>query len=121
MPIRCPACTAENSDQARVCSSCNVKLPRKSRRRRDEEPLPATGWGPFAFRCSVWGLIPIVGALLGPAAVLIGLCVYRRGVADQETSGNGLALAAILMGGLETVTNWLGVTLMIYGLGISFN
>jgi hypothetical protein len=53
--------------------------------------------------------------------VLVGLCVYRRRMADQETSGNGLALAAILMGGLETVTNWLGVTPMIYGLRTSLN
>ena len=72
MPIRCPACTAENSDQARFCGSCNVKLPRKSRRRRDEEPPPATGWGPFAYRCSVWGLIPLVGALKNVAEMVRG-------------------------------------------------
>lgn len=116
MAIHCPACNVANSDQARVCSSCNAKLPRKSRRRQAEEVPVATGWGPFAFRCSVWGLIPIVGALLGPTAVVIGLCVYRRGVADQESSGNGQAFAAIVMGGIETVTNWAGIALMVYGL-----
>lgn len=119
MPIRCPACSAENSDQARVCSSCGVKLPRKSRRRQTEEPPPATGWGPFAFRVSVWSLIPLVGAIMGPIAVLIGLLAYRPGLSDEGTTGNGQALAAIIMGGLVMVTNWVGVALMVYGLSVA--
>jgi hypothetical protein len=125
MMMRCPACQAENLDDARACSTCGTALqPRPSRRvRRDGATSPSSGasdakkglaW--TAYRCSVVGLIPVVGLILGPLAFLLGFVAWRNGQGDPLHKGIGPALAGMLLGGLITVTNWVGVALMIYGL-----
>jgi hypothetical protein len=68
-----------------------------------------------AYRMSVYGLIPGFGLLLGPIAVVLGLYVRWSGRGDPSFRGQSLANAAILLGGLLTVTTWLGLALMILG------
>jgi hypothetical protein len=69
-----------------------------------------------AFRVSTIGLIPGLGLLFGPAAMVLGLIVRRRGRGDPGFKGANLAGAAILLGAALALTNWLGLTLMILGL-----
>jgi hypothetical protein len=121
--MHCPACNADNASDARRCVACQARIPRRSRRRNDLGDLPfdpdsdprlaraLRGW-----RLSVFALIPFVGLVLGPTAFLLGLLSYRRGEADLAASGNGHALAAMIMGGLTGLTNWVGVLLMVVGL-----
>lgn len=123
--MRCPACNTENVDAALQCSSCGGSLPRKPRRRG----LAAETDTPFAPRteacnraalrayhvCLV-GLIPGVGLLLGPVAMVLGLVARRRGLKEPGFTAAGPARAAVLLGGVITLTNWIGLVMMIAGL-----
>jgi hypothetical protein len=125
LTMRCPACQAENLDDAGACSACGTALvPRPSRRVRRGASDSALGdtsgkkkglaW--TAYRCSVVGLIPFVGLLLGPIAFALGFLAWSRGQGEPLQKGIGPALAGMLLGGLVALTNWLGLALMIYGL-----
>lgn len=120
--MRCPECGADNSDDATQCSSCGVKLARRPRRR----PGTSDSSTPFstgpdtrsalalaAYRCSVIGLVPFLGLLFGPLGAVLGLVAWRQ---ERAGASGGPANAAIVLGCLETLTNWLGLLLMIVGL-----
>jgi hypothetical protein len=120
--MHCPACNADNASDARKCVACQTRLPRRSRRNDlgdlpfDPDSDPRLARALRSWRLSVLALIPLVGLVLGPTAFLLGLLSYRRGEADLAASGNGHALAAMLVGGLSGLTNWVGVALMVFGL-----
>ncbi len=70
-----------------------------------------TAWR--AYRMALWSLIPFVGLLLGPIAVVLG-CLAVRTVGD-DASARHRAKASILFGACVAVTQWLGLALMIWG------
>jgi hypothetical protein len=117
--MRCPACNAENAQDARKCASCGGKLRRRSRRAEAAEGLTQESelggrLAMAAYRCAVFGMIPLAGLLLGPLAVILGLVAYRRIKATPEKS-TGPVLAVVTLGLAVLVTNWVGVTLMVLG------
>ena len=57
-------------------------------------------------------MIPFVGLLLGPVAFILGLVALRRKRAD----GPAHALAAVLLGALVSLTNWIGLYLIWIGI-----
>jgi hypothetical protein len=121
--MHCPACNADNASDARRCAACQARLPRRSRRRNDLGELPfdpdsdpRLARALRSWRLAALALIPFAGLVLGPAAFLLGLLSYRRGETDLAASGNGHALAAMVIGGLAGLTNWVGVALMVFGL-----
>jgi hypothetical protein len=123
MPVRCPACQADNAADARQCASCGGKIARRPRRRGgDADEANGKGstlGGPTtdaAFRCALYGLIPGLGLLLGPAAVVLALVAYGRERAGPPRKGRSPALGVLTLGAAVLVTNWAGVLLMIYGL-----
>jgi hypothetical protein len=63
----------------------------------------------------VFGLIPGLGLLLGPIAVLLGIRAWARGRSDPAFTLQAAARAAIVLGLLLSLTNWVGLTLMILG------
>ena len=66
-------------------------------------------------RVAVAALVPFVGLVAGPVAILLGLAAWLRGN-EQRAKGNmGPTHGAIFLGVLTTLTNWLGVALMWYG------
>jgi hypothetical protein len=69
-----------------------------------------------AFRCSVYGLVPGVGLLLGPIAFLLGVWAWLRNRNDPQRKGIPMARAAMLLGSLSGLTQWGGLALMILGL-----
>jgi hypothetical protein len=69
----------------------------------------------WAYRVCVLGLIPGLGLVLGPAAVVLGGWVHR-GKPDLDPTARTLAGASVLLGTLIALTNWLGLALMILGL-----
>jgi hypothetical protein len=69
-----------------------------------------------AYRWGVYGLVPGVGLLLGPAAFLLGVCAWLRGRGDPERKGLPLSKAATVLGFLIGVTQWAGLTLMVLAL-----
>jgi hypothetical protein len=127
--MRCAACNTENPDDGGHCRTCgNTSAPRRkaSGRRRTaldevESPFspnidPVNRTAAWAWRLSVFGLIPGAGLLLGPLALLLGVVARRRGKRDPAFTANHLAAAAIILGGLLTITTWLGLALMLLGL-----
>jgi hypothetical protein len=127
--MNCPACQAENAAESSTCSACGSSLrPNESpsrqparrsgsRRRNGAEEAAAANesdnaaaWR--AYRVALWSLIPFVGLLLGPLAVILG-CVAVRSVGDDASARNR-AKAAILFGACVTGTQWLGLALMVW-------
>ncbi len=126
--MRCPACNAENVSNLSRCTGCGGTLaaPRPSsgrvRRVVAEEvdtPFAGLGEGPnrlarLAYLIVLAGLVPGLGLLLGPIAAILGLFAYRRRF-DPAFTAEGAALAAIILGTLVTLTNGVGLALMIAG------
>src|SRR5262249_34722324 len=101
-------------------------LGKRRPRRRD---LPSENDTPFseqvhlrnpeaarAYRVSIYALIPPLGLVLGPLAIVLGLRAPRHGRRDPTFTGGVLTNAAIILGPWLTVTSWIGLTLMLLGL-----
>jgi hypothetical protein len=123
--MRCPACNAENDREAVTCAACGAAIARRARRRGIAEETD-TPFGPNveeqnrpalrAYRLSVWGLIPLFGLVLGPAAVVLGSRARARARDDPDFTAWGPLLASIVLGLLVAITNWVGVVLILLGL-----
>jgi hypothetical protein len=70
----------------------------------------------YAYRCSLVGLTPGLGAVLGPVAVVVGWVALRRFRRDPAISGQSNAVAAMAVGALEFVTNAAGLACLAVGL-----
>lgn len=123
--MRCPACDAENREAAATCLVCGKALIRRPRRRgpaeEDEAPSSETAErrnaaALTAYRLALVGLLPGPGLLLGPLALLLGGIARIRGNGDPDFTAQGQATAAILLGALIAVTQWLGAALITIGL-----
>ena len=119
--MRCSSCKAEVAKEAKECAACGTKVRRTRKRAAETADLPLTheadlGSRPtqWAYRCAMYGLIPLAGLVLGPLAVVLALFGYRQ---DRATAGKGrVALAVLAIGALVLLTNWVGVALMVFGL-----
>jgi hypothetical protein len=69
-----------------------------------------------AYRCAVYGLIPVAGLFFGPAAVALGVLGLRHPRSDSKDRSHGFAGAAVILGTLELLTNGIGLTLIWIGL-----
>ncbi len=123
--MRCPSCNAENAKDARRCAACGGRL-QKRRRASDVADGPLTHEAELggrtalaAYRCALFGLIPLAGLVLGPLAVGLGLWAYRQDRAAPEPKTNRVALAIAGLGAVISLTNWVGVSLMVIGLSAS--
>jgi hypothetical protein len=119
--MQCTSCKAEVAKEAKECAACGTKVRRTRKRAAEAADTPLTqeadlGSRPtqWAYRCAVYGLIPLVGLVLGPVAVVLALLGYRQ---DRTTAGKGrVALAVLALGAAVLLTNWVGVALMVFGL-----
>ena len=122
--MRCPACEADNPDDARKCGTCGKRLARRSRRRDDEEegldPLaqrlpynnpPAL----YGYRLGMLGLIPVVGLFVGPIALVLGVIGWRRTRTNPELKGAGHAIFGAILGALEVLVGAVGLILILIG------
>jgi hypothetical protein len=69
-----------------------------------------------AYRCAVYGLIPLAGLILGPAAVTLGILGWRHFRLHPDDKGLGHAATGIILGLLELLTNCVGLTFIWIGL-----
>jgi hypothetical protein len=60
----------------------------------------------------VFSLIPILGLLLGPAAVVLGILGIRHRAKYPQSHGMGHAITALVLGTLTSLGNW-GLVMMI--------
>jgi hypothetical protein len=107
------------------CAKCGAVLSRRFKRRGIAEESDTPFGGPvepanrsaiWAYRVAVLGLVPGLGLALGPVTFVWGIWARLRGRRESEFTARGPAHAAILLGFLNALTNWLGLALMIRGL-----
>jgi hypothetical protein len=134
--MNCPACHVENPTVAVTCFACGASLksepaesasapPRQSERRSgsrrrgpaDEGESAAAGevTDPAtlrAYRVALLSLVPGLGLLLGPAAVVLGLLAARR--VPEDIASRNRAKVAVLCGAVVALTQWIGFVLMIW-------
>ncbi len=128
--MHCPSCHAENAAEADACSACGAPLrrdsavPSKAARRSGSRRRVQTDQGDAsatendhdpsarrAYRVSLLALVPGLGLILGPIAVILGCLAVRRAVRDAASRNR--AKVAILFGVLITLSQWIGMVLMI--------
>lgn len=121
--MRCPSCAAENPAEATVCAGCGEKIVRPARRRGAGtldrllvQPVPDNPRAVAAYRYALYGLIPVLGLVLGGLALGFGISGYFHARAHPEAKGHGHAMTGIILGGLEFLTNGLGLFLIGTGL-----
>jgi hypothetical protein len=93
--------------------------PRRRRRRYDDEEGDATGGLiPYkngkalaAYYCGVFALIPCLGMVLGPIALIFGLLGLKYAKEHPRAGGKGHAIAGIVLGSLVLLGH-LGVILV---------
>jgi len=121
----CPSCGDEQAADLQSCPKCSEKSERRARRPAQAPPreVPLGPKLPLknpralsAFRCGVYGLIPFVGLLLGPLAVLFGILGLRHVKSNPADKGASHAIAGIVLGAMELVANWLGLMFVLHGL-----
>jgi hypothetical protein len=118
--VRCLACGANNKDDAPRCKMCGGKLVARPRGEAGGEPV--LGDNPTAraaYHCSLFALIPLLGLVLGPVAVVLGVIAWRKEQRDPTPWGFLRAGAAIFLGGLIALTSWIGIALMAFGLSVA--
>jgi hypothetical protein len=119
--MRCAACNVENPPENTACAKCGAPLARRSRRRgvaeESDSPFARIDDGPnrralVAYRFAVCGLIPGVGLIAGPFAVILGCNAWVRDRKLAGFSAWGPLHAALMLGALCAVTNSVGLALV---------
>jgi hypothetical protein len=65
----------------------------------------------IAYYCGVFAVIPCVGLLLGPTALILGILGIRYRNKHPTAGGLGHAITGVVLGSLTTAANW-GVALL---------
>ena len=79
-------------------------------------PQPNNPKALAAYRCAIYGLIPVAGLLLGPIAVALGILGWRHFRNHPGDRGGGHAAAGVILGLLELLTNGIGLSFIAFGL-----
>jgi hypothetical protein len=69
----------------------------------------------IAYYCGVFSLIPCVGAVLGPVALILGILGLRYVGQHPTAKGTGHAIAGIVLGGLTLLFNWGAILFVVIG------
>lgn len=105
-PIR-PRKIARNIRQDRASEAVSTIIPYKN------------GRALLAYYFGVFSLIPCLGLLLGPAALVLGILGLRYVKVNPTAKGTGHAIAGIIMGVLTTLANWGSVIALLVMGGIA--
>jgi hypothetical protein len=103
-------------------------IPAKPRRSRRRELIDDSGvFGSFtpwknpaavyAYAVALAGMTPVLGLVLGPTAVILGLVGEARLRRNPEIKGLSFVRAGIVLGTLDFIVNVAGVTCIAIGLG----
>src|SRR5262249_43785181 len=106
-----------------MASAKEPAAPRRRGRASSYDPTedtPLATWIPFdnppacaAYACGLLGLVPVLGLLLGPVAIISGVVGLRRFNRNPAVRGRGHSLiVGIWMGGIEVLVNVVGLALV---------
>ena len=120
--MQCPSCNAANEAEARQCSACGARLPRRRRNSGVASEAAINPWihssnrmALVGYRCGLLAMIPFAGLVLGPTAIVLGLLGRRSERRQSSERGAGQAMAAIVLGMATLVTNWAGLFFLLRG------
>lgn len=103
--------------------SAQKKSSRPGRKRLDKSDVPPSIFptdnprARTAYICTLLGLIPVLGLPMGLAAVVYGRMGYRAAKTREDRNGLGHSLVSMVVGGLEFITNAVGLPMVASGLG----
>jgi hypothetical protein len=93
--------------------------PRRPRRRGDgavSTIIPFhNGMALTAYYLGVFSIIPGIGLLLGPMAIIFGIVGLRRVRANPQIKGTGHSITGIVIGSLTTLANWAFAAFLVIG------
>lgn len=107
----CPNCGAENHEARTSCVMCDAAL----------TPIPGAGeevgtlghmvptGNPVAllsYYCGIFSLIPVLGAALGPAALILGIKGLKAAPAVPGQVGKVHARVGLILGIITSLVNW---------------
>jgi hypothetical protein len=72
----------------------------------------------IAYYLGVFGLVPCLGLILGPFALILGIQGVRYANRNPTARGLGHAVTGIVLGSLEILGNW--GTLIVFGAALLF-
>lgn len=125
--MRCPACEAEIEEKSSKCPQCGeaVARPRRPAQPSQGDEVVATVI-PYknvkallAYYLGVFGLIPVVGLFLGPAALVLGILGLRHVRRNPQAHGTGHAITGIVLGSLELLGHVAVIVLIILAVAFS--
>jgi hypothetical protein len=95
----------------------------RPRRRRRQEADPLGGLIPYrngqalaAYYCGVFSLIPCVGLILGPIALIMGILGLRYSKLHPAAKGGGHAIAGIVLGLLVLIGHLIVIGFIVLGI-----
>lgn len=95
---------------------------RPGRKRLDKSDVPASifpannRYARNAYRCALIGLVPILGLVFGLGAMIYGRLGYRYAQTREDRNGLGHSFVSLFVGGLEFLTNAVGIPMVAAGL-----
>jgi hypothetical protein len=108
--MRCLHCGAENEDTRASCAKCGSPLPsppvppEAAHRKEDIEHRNSRALA--GYYLGILSLIPLLGAVLGPVAVVVGVMGARAAPTAPGQVGQAHARIGIILGILTTLANW---------------
>jgi hypothetical protein len=91
--------------------------PRRPRRRSDEgiaTLIPyRNGAALAAYYCGIFGLIPVLGFILGPIAFIFGIVGFVKARKSPQAHGTGHAIAGIVLGLIDPVL-WIALWYLVF-------
>ncbi len=78
-------------------------------------PKPDNHHALTAYRIAIYGLLPVLGLVLGPIALFWGWLSWRSAQGGTRTQSGGFAVAAMVLGVIELMTNSLGLYFVMIG------
>jgi hypothetical protein len=108
--INCPKCGAPNVEGAVICQECGNPLPA----RQPTAPTSGTAVGSLVCGILGWTILPLIGSII---AVILGHVAKSEIRASNGTlSGDGMALAGLILGYSSIGLAVLGVILAVLGI-----
>lgn len=114
--MRCPACLADDvNPNAASCPHCGERFQRPDDGVASVIPYRNVQ-ALLAYYFGVFSIIPCLGGILGPAALILGILGLRTVKRNPQAKGTGHAIVGIVLGSLVTLAHLVFLAFFIIGI-----